>query len=133
MLTLSSKNNKGVSPKPFLRTANVFWNQVDLTHLDEMDFNENEIKKLALQYNDVLVCEGGDVGRTAVWKAKDFLCFHQNHVHRLRYKNGKIDPDYFGFWMEAAFKLFSFYIRVFLKKHSGKRRNGFASFPERRN
>ncbi len=137
---LSRKNNKGVSPKPFLRTANVFWNQIDSTLLDEMDFNENEIKKLALQYNDVLVCEGGDVGRTAVWKAKGFLCFHQNHVHRLRYKNGKIEPNFFGFWMEAAFKLFSFYSgssnKTTIANLSGARLKAFQfprpSLPEQR-
>lgn len=99
---LSPKSRQGISPKPFLRTANVFWSRIDLTTVDEMDFSSKEVKKLALKEDDLLVCEGGDIGRTAIWKNQLPVCLHQNHLHRLRASQDDVIPKFYMYWMQVA-------------------------------
>jgi len=99
---LSPKARHGKSPQPFLRTANVFWGRLDLTIVDQMDFTEEEVERLNLKRGDLLVCEGGDIGRTAFWEGQIQPCLYQNHLHRLRVKGGNIEPAFFMFWMQAA-------------------------------
>ncbi|MDO9067481.1 MAG: restriction endonuclease subunit S [Deltaproteobacteria bacterium] len=107
--SLSPKSRAGISPRPFLRTANVFWGKVIITNLDEMDFSDDEVAKFKLKFGDVLVCEGGDIGRTAVWKHLLNECCYQNHLHRLRAKYGNYDSDFLAFWMQAGWNLFKVY------------------------
>ncbi len=106
---LSKKSRMGVSPRPFLRTANVLWNKVDLTTLDMMDFTGNEAAKLSLLPGDLLVCEGGDIGRTAIWHGEIEGCCYQNHVHRLRTSRPDVEPRFYMFWMQAALRLLGLY------------------------
>ena len=65
---VSKKNRIGDNQRPFLRTKNVFWNRLDLSDLDEMHFSEADESRLALKPDDLLICEGGDIGRTAIWR-----------------------------------------------------------------
>jgi type I restriction enzyme, S subunit len=88
--------------RPFLRTLNIAWGGVDLSELDEMHFSEDEVMRLALRDGDLLICEGGDVGRTAIWRSEIPLCLHQNHVHRLRAKDRDLVPEVFMYWMQFA-------------------------------
>lgn len=100
--SLSSRKQTGKYLKPFLRTSNVFWGQLDLSHLDEMDFTDDECETLTLEYGDLLVCEGGDIGRTAIWRNEKSECYYQNHLHRLRVKDEKIDTLFIMYWMQVA-------------------------------
>ncbi len=95
---LSAKNYKGTHLKPYLRNINVKWGKIDLSDINEMDFSEVEVEKYSLKKNDILVCEGGEVGRTAVLKEDmEGYCF-QNALHRLRIKDvTKINSSFF-FW-----------------------------------
>ena len=106
---LSHKNKTEGSKKPFLRTANVFWGYLDLTDLDQMFFTEDEAKRLHLQNGDLLICEGGDIGRTAMWRGEVSDCLHQNHVHRVRSKNPNVVPEFYMYWMQAAMLMFNLY------------------------
>lgn len=99
---LSPKRREGQAPQPFLRTANVFWGRLDLTVLDRMDFSEEETRRLALQPGDLLVCEGGEVGRTAMWSGEIDGCLYQNHVYRVRARDTGVDPEFYMYWMQAA-------------------------------
>ena len=108
-VAMSPKRREGVSPRPFLRTLNVQWGGVDLSSLDEMDFTDEEVERLRLQPGDVLVCEGGDVGRTGIWRGELQDCVYQNHVHRLRKRDETVVPDFFVYWMQAAFQVFRAY------------------------
>jgi type I restriction enzyme S subunit len=101
--SLSSRKQTGIYLKPFLRTSNVFWGRLDLSQLGEMDFTDDECKTLTLEYGDLLVCEGGDIGRTAIWKNEKSGCYYQNHLHRLRVKDEKIDTLFIMYWMQVAF------------------------------
>ena len=107
--SLSPSAKAGVSPASFLRTANVLWGRIDISKLDQMDFTQGERAALSLQPGDLLVCEGGDIGRTAMWNGEVEHCYYQNHLHRLRAKNEEIIPKFYMYWMDAAFNLFGFY------------------------
>lgn len=96
---VSKKNREGNNQKPFLRTANVFWDGLDLSVLDKMHFNEKEEEKFQLLKNDLLVCEGGDIGRTSICDTDLPGIYYQNHLFRLRPRNDKVEPRYFSYWM----------------------------------
>jgi len=104
--SMSPKRRLGRNPKPFLRTKNILWGRVDVSSVDEMDFTEEEVQKLRLQPGDLLVCEGGDVGRTAIWEGQLPIILYQNHIHRLRVKTNNVEPRFFMYWMQAAYQVF---------------------------
>lgn len=106
--SMSPKRRKGVNPKPFLRTKNVRWGYVEMSDVDEMDFTDEEISKLVLKRGDLLVCEGGDVGRTAIWQEELPLCLYQNHIHRLR-AIIQVEPKFYMYWMQTAYQVLYVY------------------------
>jgi len=106
---VSKKNRDGDHQRPFLRTKNVFWNRLDLTDLDEMHFSEAEQARLQLRTNDLLVCEGGSIGRTALWNNEVEGCLYQNHLHRLRVKGQKADAQFSVYWLWYAFDVAKLY------------------------
>ena len=81
---LSAKARRGDSPRPYLANYNVQWDRLNLDKVQEMDFNEGEREKFALVPGDLLVCEGGEVGRTAIWRGEIQDCYYQKALHRLR-------------------------------------------------
>jgi type I restriction enzyme S subunit len=96
---VSKSNRVGNNQKPFLRTINISWGEIDLTKLDEMHFSTDEETKFTLIKEDLLVCEGGDVGRTAIWDYGNKEIYYQNHLHRLRPITNNIIPRYLLYWM----------------------------------
>ncbi len=106
---LSPRARAGPRKRPFLRTANVLWGRIDLSVLDEMHFEEEEEERLALIPGDLLVCEGGDIGRTAIWEGQRSLMLYQNHLYRLRAAREGIAPLFYMYWMQAAWTLLSLY------------------------
>jgi type I restriction enzyme S subunit len=108
---LSAKESKdGKQKKPFLRTSNLLWGKVTFEKIDYMYFTDKEIQKLILQENDILVCEGGDVGRTALWRGELKECIYQNHLHRLRPKIDNYSPQLFLYWMDCAIQIMNLYV-----------------------
>jgi type I restriction enzyme S subunit len=99
---VSPRSRQGLRPRPFLRTVNVLWGRTDLTTLDRMDFSYEETARLSLAKGDLLVCEGGDVGRTAMWTSDRSDCGFQNHIHRARRRSDAIEPRFYMHWMEHA-------------------------------
>ncbi|MES5135256.1 restriction endonuclease subunit S [Prevotella amnii] len=81
---LNSSNKEGVM-KDYLTTSNVYWNKFDFTVIKQMPFKEIELDKCTVTKGDLLVCEGGDIGRSAIWRYDYDICI-QNHIHRLRPK-----------------------------------------------
>ena len=80
--TLNTSNKEGIEYE-YITTSNVYWNKFELGVLKKMPFKESEIDKCIIQRGDLLVCEGGDVGRAAIWNL-DRSVMIQNHLHRLR-------------------------------------------------
>lgn len=69
--------------KPYLRAQNINWEKVDVNDVREMWFSNAEIKKHRIQKGDLLVSEGGDVGRTAIWNQELRECYVQNSINRV--------------------------------------------------
>ncbi len=69
----------------YITTSNLYWDRFDLTEVRTMPFTEVEKEKCRATKGDLLVCEGGDVGRAAIWPY-DYDVMIQNHIHRLRPK-----------------------------------------------
>lgn len=73
-------------PLPYLRNINVRWGSVDTTDLLEMNFDDDEMDRFGLRKGDVLVCEGGEPGRAAVWNDSVPNMKYQKAIHRIRFK-----------------------------------------------
>ncbi len=99
----------GTPRYPFLRTANVFWGRIDLGEVDEMYFAEADFEAKTLRRGDLLVCEGGDIGRSAIWNGEIARCSFQNHLHRLRPKTKNAVPAFFMYALQAGFTLLGRY------------------------
>ena len=69
----------------YITTSNLYWDRFDLTNVKQMLFTKSEIERCTVCKGDLLVCEGGDVGRAAIWNY-DYGIRIQNHIHRLRGK-----------------------------------------------
>ena len=69
---------------PYLCSINVYWNRIDLTKVKSFKLQENELERYRLQNGDLLICEGGDYGRCAVWD-RDEEMYYQNALHRVRF------------------------------------------------
>ncbi len=106
---VSKKNRVGKNQFPFLRTRNVFWGRLDLADLDKMSFSETEQSRLTLKIGDLLICEGGDIGRTALWGNHVERCYYQNHLHRARVRDNNADPEFFLYWLWYAFEIGNVY------------------------
>jgi type I restriction enzyme S subunit len=103
---VSKANRIGNNQRPFLRTKNVFWGSLDLSDLDQMHFSEADQVRLALRPDDLLVCEGGDIGRTAMWSGELPHCYYQNHLHRVRVRDtAAADPQFALYWLWYAFEI----------------------------
>ena len=100
MLSKASKTGKW--SVEYLGNKNVQWDKVDLTNLEQMDFLPTEREKFRLVHGDLLVCEGGDVGRTAIWNEELEDCYYQKAIHRLSPMDGSISPRYVLRYMRHA-------------------------------
>lgn len=99
---LDEKQIAGTHLAPYLRNVDVQWGNVNTTDLPEMDFSAEDRKRFALRKGDLLVCEGGEVGRTAIWKGNLAECYYQKAIHRLRPITGRDDPRFFRYFMWMA-------------------------------
>ncbi len=79
---LNKGNTKGKLMK-YITTSNLYWDGFVLDNLKEMPFEENEMERCMAVKGDLLVCEGGDIGRSCIWNY-DFPIMLQNHIHKLR-------------------------------------------------
>ena len=87
---LDAAKNKG-SLRPYLRNINVRWGTFDLSDTLEMRFEDNEFGRYSICYGDLVICEGGEPGRCAVWQSEEVV-FYQKALHRVRAI--EVLPDY---------------------------------------
>ncbi|MDX7643086.1 restriction endonuclease subunit S [Aeromonas caviae] len=69
---------------PYLRNTNVQWDLIELDDIKQMKIDDNEKDELALRYGDLLICEGGEPGRCAIWKHHNKEMYFQKALHRAR-------------------------------------------------
>lgn len=86
--------------KPYMRAANVRWGGADTSSVKKMWFGPSELRGLRINDGDVLVCEGGDVGRSCVWAGELDECYFQNSINRARPRQGR-NPKYLYYWLSA--------------------------------
>ena len=96
--TLDKSKNIG-EYRPYLCSINVYWTGIDLSTVKQARFEDSELSKYQLNKGDLLICEGGDVGRSAVWD-RDEEMYYQNALHRVRFY-GNIEPRFFQLLMES--------------------------------
>ena len=99
---LDTKTIIGNNLAPYLRNIDVQWHKINVKNLPEMDFNSNDKNIYALRKGDVLICEGGEIGRTAIWLGELETCYYQKALHRLRPITTMDYPQFFTYVMEAA-------------------------------
>jgi type I restriction enzyme S subunit len=80
---LDAQKNKG-RPLPYLRNPNVRWFEVDTSDLQQMPFEDHEFERYGLREGDVVVCEGGEAGRAAIWDGRLPDLKFQKAIHRVR-------------------------------------------------
>ena len=103
----NSTGSQNGTIRKFITTSNLYWDEFDFTKVKEMPFTDKELERCTVQKGDLLVCEGGDCGRSAVWKYDEEVCI-QNHVHRLR--------------PYQPVDIYYFYYLFYLYKNTGKLR-----------
>ena len=82
---LKKANSTGIQ-RNYITTSNLYWGEFDLSEVRSMYFTEDELDKCTAKKGDLLLCNGGDVGRAAIWNFDYDICF-QNHISRLRPKS----------------------------------------------
>ena len=98
---LDAKRVTGESSGRYLRNVDVQWDAVNIDDLPEMDFPAADRDRYLLRPGDLLVCEGGEVGRTATWGDQLDECFYQKAIHRVRPWSDSEIPRFFYFLMYA--------------------------------
>ena len=102
---LDEKKISGAHLSPYLRNFDVQWHRINVHNLPKMDFHAEDKKTYSLKKGDVLICEGGEIGRTAIWQGQLPECYYQKALHRLRPITALDNPEFFAFVMEAVAKL----------------------------
>ena len=97
---LDAKQQTGMCQYPYLANFNVQWFRFELDNLNEMDFNEADRIEFELRDGDLFVCEGGEIGRCAVWHNEIQPCYFQKALHRVRCKKEIVLPDYLAWWFK---------------------------------
>ena len=118
---LDKAKNKG-TPRKYLRNINVRWFDFDLSDLLEMRFEDSELPEFALRCGDVMICEGGEPGRAAVWDARETDIYFQKAIHRVRFLEF-VDSEFFVKALRASAddgRLAEYFTGTGIKHFTGK-------------
>ena len=94
--TLNKSKDRG-ELHPYLCSINILWDKIDLSTLKQACFQADEQEKYTVRKGDLLVCEGGDTGRSAIWD-RDETILYQNALHRLRFHES-VSPKFVLFYL----------------------------------
>ena len=98
--TLDKKRNTGIL-REYITTSNLYWGYFDFTELRKMLIEDKELDRCTAIAGDLLICEGGDAGRSAIWKSEQSICF-QNHIHRVR-PVADISTNFLYYFMQCIY------------------------------
>ncbi|OOY16494.1 restriction endonuclease subunit S [Thioclava sp. DLFJ4-1] len=84
---LDAEKNVG-TPKPYLGNKSVQWGRIDTEDLPMIKLTQGDLRRYRLEDGDLLVCEGGDIGRSAIWCGQMEECYFQKALHRVRPRGG---------------------------------------------
>ncbi|MET8169997.1 restriction endonuclease subunit S [Streptomyces sp. NPDC005329] len=97
---LDKKQSTGRYPTPYLRNVNVQWGQIDTDDLLSMDIEPEDLSRFVVSKGDLVVCEGGEIGRCAIWNKDESIAF-QKALHRVR-PSRVMDNRYLRYYLEYA-------------------------------
>ena len=100
---LDTAKNRG-EYQPYLANLNVRWGSFDINNLSQMKFEEDEEERYGIKYGDLIICEGGEPGRCAIWKEQLPNMKIQKALHRVRTKADVLDNFYLFYWFLLAGK-----------------------------
>lgn len=126
---LDKAKNRG-TPRRYLRNINVRWFDFDLSDVLEMRFEDTELAEFSLRAGDVLICEGGEPGRAAVWDEREHEIYFQKAIHRVRFSD-IVDSHYFVSTLRASAdegRLAEYFTGTGIKHFTGKGLRAYA-FP----
>lgn len=118
---LDKAKNRG-RPRPYLRNINVRWFDFDVSNLHEMLFEDLELEEYSLRRGDVLICEGGEPGRAAVWDERIAEIYFQKAIHRVRFTS-RVEPHFFVLCLKASAddgRLAEYFTGTGIKHFTGK-------------
>ena len=118
---LDKAKNKG-TPRKYLRNINVRWFDFDLSDLLEMRFEDSELPEFVLRSGDVMICEGGEPGRAAVWDGRRTDIYFQKAIHRVRFLDF-VDSEFFVKTLRASAddgRLAEYFTGTGIKHFTGK-------------
>nr|WBU73826.1 restriction endonuclease subunit S [Citrobacter braakii] len=102
-LTKNSKRNNFEKRVPYLRVANVYENELKLDDVTEIGIPPNELRRVSLEYEDLLIVEGNgsldQIGRAAIWREEIQECVHQNHLIKVRANKEILYPTFLLFYL----------------------------------
>jgi len=96
---LDEKRITGIHLAPYLRNVDVQWDRINVEDLPQMDFSGDDLDRYRVTPGDLLVCEGGEVGRAAIWGGEIPECYYQKAIHRLRRRSEAADHPRFMFYV----------------------------------
>ena len=100
---LDTKRITGDHLVPYLRNVDVQWGNINSSDLPSMDIRADEIERFTVRPGDLLVCEGGEAGRCAIWQGDLDPCGYQKALHRLRpVTRGRERPRFLYHTLAAA-------------------------------
>ena len=94
---LDQRKNKG-KPRTYLGNVAVRWGSFNIDPTQTMLFEDHELEKYSLKKNDIVICEGGEPGRCAIWKSNDTILI-QKALHRVRVNTEIADPLYVYYYI----------------------------------
>lgn len=95
---LCNEDKDGYSYKPYLKSKNIGWEKVLYNEVEEMWFSPHEMETYRIHECDLLVSEGGEVGKTCIWRNELEECYIQNSVHKITYFDD-CSSDFYLFYM----------------------------------
>ena len=99
---LDKEKNKG-EHQPYLANINVRWGTFDLSNLSTMRFQEHETERYSIKQDDLIICEGGEPGRCAIWEEQMPNMMIQKALHRVRARDS-LDIKFLYYWFLLAGK-----------------------------
>ena len=91
---LCNEDKGNYSLKPYLKSKNIQWLNVDVSSVDEMWFSPKELMEYRLKKGDLVLSEGGEVGKTCIWNDELQECYIQNSAHKVSFI-GNFVPEYY--------------------------------------
>ena len=102
LMTSPPKDSEGLyTLEKYLKSKNVGWLQLflDEDNIDEMWFNQYEKSIYKLQENDIVMNEGGDIGKVSCWRGVDFDCYIQNSINKITADYNRVNAGFLCYWL----------------------------------